>query len=67
MAERKAFLMRIDPVLWADLEAWAQDEMRSINGQVEYLLKQAVARRKRGGGEGGAPNVREPQDSGTAG
>ena len=49
MGERKAFLMRIDPGLWAELEAWAQDEMRSVNGQVEYLLKQAVARRKRGG------------------
>ncbi len=41
--------MRIDPGLWADLEAWAQDEMRSVNGQIEYLLKQAVVRRKRGG------------------
>jgi hypothetical protein len=66
MAERKAFLMRIDPVLWARLEAWAQDEMRSVNGQVEYLLKQAVARRKRGSCESG-PADRQPQDSGTAG
>jgi hypothetical protein len=66
MAERKAFLMRIDPVLWAELEAWAQDEMRSVNGQVEYLLKQAVARRKRGSG-GSAPADPEPKDSGTAG
>ncbi len=46
MAERKAFLLRIDPALWADLEAWAADELRSVNGQIEYLLKQAVARRK---------------------
>ena len=46
MKERKAFLMRIDPALWADLEAWAQDELRSVNGQVEMILKQAVARRK---------------------
>ena len=52
MAERKAFLMRIDPVLWAELEAWAQDEMRSVNGQIEFLLKQAVVRRKRGGDVG---------------
>ena len=66
MAERKAFLMRIDPVLWAELEAWAQDEMRSVNGQVEYLLKQAVARRKRGG-EGGASLVRDPQDTDNTG
>ena len=46
MAEKKSFLLRIDPSLWADLEAWAADELRSINGQIEYLLKQAVARRK---------------------
>ncbi len=46
MAERKAFLLRIDPGLWAELEAWAADELRSVNGQIEYLLKQAVTRRK---------------------
>jgi hypothetical protein len=46
MKERKAFLMRIDPALWADLEAWAQDELRSVNGQVEMILKQAVLKRK---------------------
>ncbi|HEY5913028.1 MAG TPA: Arc family DNA-binding protein [Verrucomicrobiae bacterium] len=45
MADRKSFLLRIDPALWADLEAWAADELRSVNGQIEYLLKQAVARR----------------------
>jgi hypothetical protein len=44
---RKTFLLRIDPELWNELEAWAQTELRSVNGQIEYLLKQAVARRKR--------------------
>ncbi len=44
--ERKAFLMRIDPALWAQLEAWAQDELRSVNGQVELILRQAVQKRK---------------------
>jgi hypothetical protein len=48
MAERKTFLLRIDPGLWTELEAWAADELRSVNGQIEYLLKQAVARRKGG-------------------
>ena len=43
---RKAFLLRIDPGLWAELEAWAQSELRSVNGQIEYVLKQAVQRRK---------------------
>ena len=46
MATRKPFLLRIDPALWAELEAWAQDEFRSVNGQIEYLLKQAVVKRK---------------------
>ena len=47
MEPRKTFLLRIDPALWKELEAWAQGELRSVNGQIEYLLKQAVARRKR--------------------
>jgi hypothetical protein len=45
--ERKAFLLRIDPELWTELEGWAADELRSVNGQVEYLLRQAVQKRKR--------------------
>lgn len=45
--DRKAFLLRIDPELWSELEAWAADELRSVNGQVEYLLRQAVQKRKR--------------------
>jgi hypothetical protein len=49
MAPRKAFLLRIDPALCAELEAWAQDELRSMNGQVEYILKQAVQKRKGAG------------------
>ena len=46
MAERKPYLLRIDPGLWAELEAWAKDELRSINGQIEYILRQAVSKRK---------------------
>jgi hypothetical protein len=45
MAARKAFLLRMDPALWAELEAWAQDELRSVNGQIEYVLKQAALKR----------------------
>ena len=43
---RKSFLLRIDPALWRELEAWAQDELRSVNGQIEYLLRQAVKTRR---------------------
>jgi len=45
--ERKPFLLRISPDLWKELEKWAADDLRSINGQIEYLLRQAVAQRKR--------------------
>ena len=47
MEEKKSFLLRINPVLWKDLEAWAADDLRSVNGQIEYLLKLAVSKRKR--------------------
>lgn len=53
--DRKPFLLRIDPKLWAELEAWAQDELRSVNGQVEYLLRQAVQKRKGNRGQGNLP------------
>lgn len=45
MAERKAFALRIDPALWAEIERWAADELRSTNGQVEFILREAVRRR----------------------
>ena len=45
MGERKSFLLRIDGDLWVQLERWAQDDLRSVNGQIEYLLRQAVQQR----------------------
>ncbi len=45
MAERKSFLMRIDPALWCEIERWAADELRSVNGQVEFILRDAIKRR----------------------
>ena len=46
MDNRKSFLLRIDPELWTEMEAWAAAELRSVNGQIEYLLRQAVLKRK---------------------
>jgi hypothetical protein len=46
MKPRKTFLLRIEPALYSELEAWAEQELRSVNGQIEYLLKQAVRKRK---------------------
>ncbi len=42
MAERKAFLLRIDPELYDALARWAADELRSLNGQIEFLLRRAT-------------------------
>ena len=44
--DRKPFLLRIPPELWKELEKWAADELRSVNGQIEYVLRQAVNKRK---------------------
>lgn len=45
MADRKAYLLRVDPEIWAEIERLAQSELRSVNGQVEYLLREALAKR----------------------
>jgi hypothetical protein len=56
---RKSFLLRLPPELWKELEKWAADELRSVNGQIEYVLRQAVNRRKAdqpASSEGDAPS-----------
>ena len=63
METRKSFLLRIDPELWSEMEAWAAAELRSVNGQIEYLLRQAVLKRKgtlahESSGEGNAAEQR---------
>ena len=45
MAEKKAFLLRIDRALWAEIERLAQADLRSVNAEVEFLLREALARR----------------------
>ena len=61
MAERKAFPLRVDARLFAAVERWAADELRSVNGQVEYLLREALRRAGRlpGGDEGEGSGERE--------
>ena len=43
--DKKAFLLRVDPALWAEIERLAAMELRSVNGQIEYLLRQALRER----------------------
>jgi hypothetical protein len=44
VSEKKKFLLRLDAELYDALEKWAADELRSVNGQMEYVLKEAVRR-----------------------
>jgi hypothetical protein len=57
--DRKAFLLRADPLLWKEIERWAADELRSVNGQIEFILRDAVRRRRKGGAEA-APDTLPP-------
>ncbi|QXV64743.1 Arc family DNA binding domain-containing protein [Mucilaginibacter sp. 21P] len=47
MAEKKAFVLRINPDMLREVELWAADEFRSTNGQIEFLLQEALKTRKR--------------------
>ena len=50
MSERKPYLLRIPSDLWDELARWAKDDLRSLNAQIEYVLREAV-RRRRGRGD----------------
>ena len=43
---KKQILLRISPTLWKELAQWAEDDFRSINGQIEFLLTECVRKRK---------------------
>jgi hypothetical protein len=49
--DRKPFLLRLPPDLHRELQAWAEQELRSLNGHIEYLLREAVRRRRAAGGD----------------
>lgn len=65
MAQRKKFLLRISPTLFEELNRWAAQEFRSINGQIEFLLQRAVNER-RSPADGGDTDSDEPLSSGPA-
>lgn len=48
MAEKKSILLRLNPKMWEEINRWAEDEFRSVNGQIEYLLQEAINKRKKG-------------------
>ena len=57
MAERKAFLLRIDPAILESLQKWADDELRSLNGQIEFVLRRVLHQ------EGRLRDKKDPESS----
>jgi hypothetical protein len=47
MAEKKNILLRLNPRMWEEINKWAEDEFRSVNGQIEYLLQDALRQRRK--------------------
>ncbi len=45
--DRKQILLRLSPTLWREIAAWAEDDFRSVNGQIEYLLTECVRKRRK--------------------
>jgi len=67
---RKQFLLRIDPELWKQLEKWAADDLRSVNAQVEWLLREAARKHKGGRARQDRPDrddTKEPEGDGHLG
>ncbi len=64
MAERKPVLLRLPPEVFDALQRWAADDLRSLNGQIEFLLRRALSdagRAPRGGAPGDAPRRRRAE------
>lgn len=47
MAEKKTILLRLSPKMWEEISKWADDEFRSVNGQIEYLISEALQKRNK--------------------
>ena len=45
--DKKQLLLRLSPSLWEEISRWAEDDFRSVNGQIEYLLTEAVKKRRK--------------------
>ena len=58
---RKAFLLRLDPAVAAAIESLAAQELRSVNGQIEWLLREALAKRGRAVNTTSRTNARRPR------
>ena len=61
MAERKPFLLRVDPAVLDALQRWANDDLRSLNGQIEFVLRRALAEAGRAPADSGTPARKRPR------
>ena len=61
MAKRKPFLLRVDPEVLDQLQRWADDDFRSLNGQIEFVLRRALAERGRARVEAARPGRAAPE------
>ncbi len=61
MADRKAFLLRIDPAVLDALQRWANDDLRSLNGQIEFVLRRALEAAGRGPKSASRPTPQRSQ------
>lgn len=52
MADKKSLLLRLNPKMWEEINRWAEDEFRSVNGQIEYILQEAINKRRKGSKSG---------------
>lgn len=62
--QRKQYPLRIDPEVWAAVQRWADDDFRSVNGQVEWILRDALRRAGRLPKQGEQPGVEGQAEQG---
>ena len=60
MADRKPFLLRIDSTVLEGVQRWANDDLRSLNAQIEYLLRESLRRSGRMAGQSGGSKEQDP-------
>ena len=65
MAKRKQYPLRIDSEVWAGIERWAADDLRSVNAQVEFILRRALkdAGRLKDEKAAGSPGIRDARET----
>lgn len=66
MSEKKTFLLRLPPELWDELKRWADDDLRSVNAQLEFLVRDALRRRRREPSDPPSPPPAPPPTAATS-